>query len=292
MPFSLWPWATHRYWLAFVFLSIVLFWRTLGSLASLSLHDERSSHIALIPIFSAFLIYLERRSVFNAVRFSPLAGIPVLISAFLLWVGVANFGSSMHNTDLLSARAALIVLVWIAAFVLFYGIQAFRAAAFPLLFLFLMIPLPVVLVEKIVSVLQKGSAETCYALFRLLQVPVVRHGFVFSLPGVDIEVAEQCSGIHSALSLFIAGLLAQHLLLKSSWKKILFTLCIFPIAIFKNAIRIVTISWLGIHINSGIFFGALHRQGGLPFSLVALTLMALVLWLLARKSPVQEMRLN
>ena len=80
----------------------------------------------------------------------------------------------------------------------------------------------------------------------------------------------------------IAGLMVMHLFLHENWKKACFTLCILPIAIFKNAVRIVAISWLGIHVNPGFFHGPLHRQGGLPFSLVALALMALLLWLLRR----------
>jgi exosortase/archaeosortase family protein len=102
------------------------------------------------------------------------------------------------------------------------------------------------------------------------------------LPGVDIEVAEQCSGIHSGLSLFIVGLLAEHALLRDRWKKACFVLCIFPIAIFKNAVRIVTIAWLGIHVNPAFFHGPLHRQGGLPFSLLSLAMMAILIWLLRR----------
>jgi exosortase len=176
----------------------------------------------------------------------------------------------------------LLVLAWIAMFILFYGTGSFQAAAFPLLFLLLMTPLPFVTAETIVSVLQKASADTCYALFRLIGVPVIRHSFLFSLPGVDIEVAKQCSGIHSGLSLFIVGLLAEHALLKDKWKKACFVLCIFPIAIFKNAVRIVAIAWLGIHVNPAFFHGPLHRQGGLPFSLLSLTIMAVLLWLLRR----------
>jgi len=178
--------------------------------------------------------------------------------------------------------AVLIVLSWIATFIVFYGTGPLRAAAFPLLFLFLMSPLPGVVMEAAVSLLQKGSAETCYVLFRLIQLPVLRHGFQFSLPGVDIEVAKQCSGIHSALSLFISGLLAQHFLLRDVWKKACFTLCIIPIAIFKNGVRIVTITWLGIRVNPDFLHGSLHRRGGLPFSFLALALMALLLWVLRR----------
>jgi exosortase/archaeosortase family protein len=86
------------------------------------------------------------------------------------------------------------------------------------------------------------------------------------------------------VSLFIAGLLLQHVLLQGAWKKIFFTLCIFPIAIFKNAVRIVTIAWLGIHVSPDFFHGQLHRQGGLPFSVLAIVMLGLLLWLLRRSS--------
>ena len=50
-----------------------------------------------------------------------------------------------------------------------------------------------------------------------------------------------------------------------------------PISIFKNAVRIATISWLGVYVSKGFFYGNLHRRGGLPFSLFALALLAPVL---------------
>ncbi len=266
----------HASALIFWLLSLVLFHEPLISLARLSFHDELASHVLLIPLISAFLIWLEKRQIFRAPRYCPSAGVPLLLMTAVLWIPV----SSLNQVDRLSAAAVLIALWWVSGFVLFYGIASFRAAVFPLLFLFLISPLPGAVTEHIVSVLQKGSAATCYALFRIVGVPVVRHGFQFSLPGVEIEVAEQCSGIHAGLALFIAGLLAQHFLLRGIWKKACFTLCIIPIAIFKNAVRIVTISWLGIHVNPDLFHGALHRRGGLPFSLVALAMMAILLWLL------------
>ncbi|MGO9270773.1 MAG: exosortase/archaeosortase family protein [Terriglobia bacterium] len=284
-----WRWistrAPHTYAITFWLLSLILFWQPLRSLAILSFHDELANHVLLIPVISALLIYLERKRIFCTPRYCPTIGVPLLLLSVALWYGLKTPLSHLSNTDRLSVVAALIVLTWIAAFVLFYGIGSSRAAAFPLLFLFLMSPLPVVVSAHLISLLQKGSADTCVALFRLIGVPVIRHGFRFSLPGVTIEVAEQCSGIHAGLSLFIAGLLAEHVLLQDTWKKACFTLCIFPIAIFKNAVRIVTIAWLGIHVNPAFFEGRLHRQGGLPFALVALALMALLLWLLRRPFP-------
>ena len=275
--------TSHTYAaIIFWLLSLILFSQPLSDLARLSFHDELASHVLLIPLISAFLIYLERNRIFRAPRYCPSIGVPLLLLTVILWYSIRTPLSSMNSTDRLSVVTALIVLTWIAAFILFYGTSSFKAAAFPLAFLFLMSPLPGVVAEHSISFLQKGSADTCYALFRLVGIPVLRHGFVFSLPGVDIEVAKQCSGIHSGLSLFIAGLLAQHFLLQNAWKKACFTLCIIPVAIFKNAVRIVTIAWLGIKVNPDFFHGSLHRRGGLPFSLLALALMALLLWLLRR----------
>jgi exosortase len=281
-----WLWlserAPHAYALILWCLSLLLFRRTLSSLASLSFHDELASHILLIPIISALLIYLERKRIFRAPCYCPSIGVPLLTLAVVPWCSLDTRLSALSDMDRLSAAAALIILAWIAIFILFYGTGSFKAAAFPLLFLLLMTPLPFVVAEHIVLVLQKGSADTCYAIFRVIGVPVIRHGFLFSLPGVDIEVAEQCSGIHSGLSLFIVGLLAEHALLKGNWKKACFVLWIFPIAIFKNAVRIVTIAWLGIHVNPAFFHGPLHRQGGLPFSLLSVAMMAVLIWLLRR----------
>jgi exosortase len=263
-------------------LSLVLFRLPLRDLASLSFHDERSSHILLIPLITAFLIFLHRKRIFRAPSYCPAIAIPLLLIAVALWYGLKTRLSGLNNTDRLAVLASLIVMAWIALFILCYGMDAFKGAAFPMLFLVLMIPIPVVVGERTVSLLQRGSAEVCYGLFRLARVPFVRHGFQFSLPGVDIEVAQQCSGIHSAVSLFIAGLLLQHLLLQGAWKKIFFTLCVFPIAIFKNAVRIVTIAWLGINVNADFFHGQLHRRGGLPFAVVAILMLGILLWLLRR----------
>jgi len=274
--------SAHTYALVLWLLSLILFRHSLISLANLSFHDELGSHILLIPLISGFLIYLGRKRIFHATQYSPSVGGPLLFLTVILWFSFKAPLSALRNPDRLSAIVALIVLVWIAGFVFFYGASALKTAAFPLLFLFLMVPLPVAVSEHLTSLLQKGSAVISYVLFRLIGVPVIRHGFQFALPGVEIEVAEQCSGIHSGISLFIAGLLAEYVLLPGPWKKAFFTLCIFPIAILKNAVRIVTIAWLGIYVNPAFFHGQLHRQGGLPFSLLALALMAVLLWLLRR----------
>jgi exosortase len=274
--------ARNLSFLLFSILSLVPFWVPLNALVRLSFHDERYSHIIVIPFITVCLLYLERRRIFLKSQYCPSMGIPLLLMGLGLYCVVRRLSSSLDQNGGLSLLVLAIVLVWTGGFVFCYGMGPVRAASFPLLFLFLIIPIPTILLEKTVLALQKGSAEMAYVLFKLAGVPVFRQGFVFSLPGVDIEIAEECSGIRSSLALFITGILAGYVFLQSRWRRVCLGLLTVPIVIFKNAVRIVTISWLGTYVDRGFFYGKLHRYGGLPFSLLALAILALVLFVLRR----------
>jgi exosortase len=175
------------------------------------------------------------------------------------------------------------VIVLLGGFVLSYGSKAFRAALFPLCFLLLMIPIPGFLSERIVLALQRGSAEVTYALFKLSGVPVFRQGFTFSLAGVTIEVAQECSGIRSSLALFITSLLAGHVFLRSTWRRIFLSVFAIAMGIVKNGVRIVTLSLLGVYVDSRFLTGSIHhRYGGTVFTPLALAVLVPVLWLLQK----------
>ena len=135
-----------------------------------------------------------------------------------------------------------------------------------------MIPLPSVISQAAISLLQKGSAEAVSLLFMILGAPVTRDGYVFHLPQFSIEVAEECSGIRSSIALIITGAIAGKLFLRSGWQRILLAVSLVPLAILKNAIRIVSLSVIGTFFDERIFDGDLHRKGGIVFFVIALFL--------------------
>jgi exosortase/archaeosortase family protein len=100
---------------------------------------------------------------------------------------------------------------------------------------------------------------------------------------MSVEVAPQCSGIRSGLALFITALLAGYLFLNSWWRRVILVICVFPITMFKNGIRITTLTLLGTYVDPRILQSSLHREGGIPFFILALLLMAPILYWL-RKS--------
>ena len=271
----------------FLLLSIGAVWMVYTPLRDLLVNAERSeyySHILLIPLVSGFFFYTGRKEIFSNVKYSYTTGIPLILIGVLLSVLGWSNGQNLNQNDYTSFMTFSAILSWIGAFILSFGTQAFRMAIFPLLFLIFMIPIPGVLMEKIISALVAGSTAATHMLFKLSGIPLLKEGPVFHLPGMSIEIAKQCSGIRSSLGLFITAILAGHLFLKAGWKKVVLALVVFPITVFKNGIRIVTLSSLAIYVDEKFITQSfLHRSGGVLFYIPALLLLGMVLWWL-RKS--------
>ena len=103
---------------------------------------------------------------------------------------------------------------------------------------------------------------------------------------MSIQVAKECSGIRSSLGLFITGILAGHLFLRTGWKKFILILFIYPITVLKNGIRIVTLSSLAVYVDERFITQSfLHRSGGFLFYIPALFLLGIVLWWLRKTEP-------
>jgi exosortase len=259
------------------------------ALIRLAFQEEHYSHILLIPPVSIVLLLSGRKRIFSHVETCWGVGAGLLVAGALFGWFTSGRPVSSQNDQLAIAMFSLVV-IWIGGFVLCYGASALRAGLFPVLFLFLIVPIPSVALDTVVSWLQAGSAAATHAAFELLGVPVQRNGTVFSLPGVTIEVAKECSGIRSSLVLLIVSLLAGHLYLRSARTKTLLSVAILPLAIVKNGIRIVTLTLLSIYVDPSFLTGQLHHKGGVVFFFLTLVILAIVLWLLQRSERMEQNR--
>jgi len=267
--------------LIFSIATIVAFFTPLRELAKMSTKSELYSHILLIPIISGYFLFGKRREVLSSAKYSYILGPLISLSGLFLYIFSLNQATNLNANDFMSLKIYSIVLFWSGGFLFFYGIKSFRMAIFPLLFLFLFAPLPSIVVEKFILFLQICSTEATYFLFKITGVPILKEGFTFHLPGLSIEVAKQCSGIRSSLALIITSLIAGEFFLKTKWKKLVLVLCVIPITIFKNALRITILSLLGTYVDQRILGSELHRSGGIPFFVLALLFMApILIWLI------------
>ena len=270
----------HASFVTFIIISSCAYHKTLSALIEYSLLEESGSHIIFIPFIAFSLLYVERQRVFSMTRISIGSAVVVALSGMILhWLAGRGPFPQEGNWPL-SIETFSVILVWIGGFLLCYGLDAFRAGVFPLLFLLLMVPLPKVVLDWIIYALQQGSTEVAYLAFQALGIPVSRQGFLLSVPGVTIEVARECSSIRSSIALFITCLFVAHMYLRTRWKMFLLVLLSIPLSVIKNGIRIATLTSLSIYVNPNFLRGRLHSEGGFVFFCIALLiLLPMFLWL-------------
>jgi len=264
-----------------ILLSSLLFAKPLIALIQMSYLSGEASYLMLIPLIGAWVLVVDRRQIFLDLSYDRTLGAGLFSCAVCVGLGASLVGGGSSNLRL-SSFILTLVMVWVSGFLLLFGKAASRAASFPLLFLLLMVPLPQSVLNRIIYMLQTGSAWITGAFFDLFGVPVLREGFVFHLPGVNIEVTQECSGIRSSMVLLILALIVAHFYLLTFWKKTTFVIFGLFIMILKNGIRIATLTLLAMYVDPSFLTGRLHHQGGVVFFLVGLVLLLPVLWLLQR----------
>lgn len=203
----------------------------------------------------------------------------IVAGLFIQFADGSGIRQNAHAGLLWSSISA--ITLWLGGFIWCYGVAPLRSAAPPFLLLICMVPIPMAVMDRIIYLLRWGSTIVAEGLFGLAGIPFSRHGFVFQLPTVQIEVAPQCSGIHSTLALFITGAVAASLFLNKGLTRCLLLVSVIPITVFKNGLRITVLSLLGAYGNRQILVdGWLHRSGGCLFFVFALLLLCGVIGLL------------
>lgn len=262
------------------------------STLGLALRKDEYTHILIILPVSAALTYLEWGSG-HAQPEANFRGDSVLMLLAVLaglvgsrWLGPANLSPDLK----LSLSMLTLVIWWIGSFVFCFGTRIALRFLFPLCFLFWLVPVPEQVLSKIVAFWQQGSATCASVLFSVWGVPVTQDGIRLSIPGLSLEVAQECSSLRSSLILVVTSMVLAQLLLHSVWQKAAVVLIAVPLSIAKNGFRIFTIAMLGTRIDPGYLTGRLHRNGGIIFFSIALAIEFLLIWVLMPSDGVRRVQ--
>ena len=265
-----------------VMLAAVVWRHALAATFMLALGNEAYTHILLILPISIVLIFPEVTS--RKGQFQP--DLPVgltlvLVAALIGFIGSGRWvGSSLPADVQLSLQMLAVITWWIGSFVWCFGNGLFRRCLFPLCFLLWLVPVPHSVLNYVVSFLQHGSASAARMLFTAVGVPVSQDGVQLSIPGLTVEVADECSSIRSSLMLLVTTMVLAHLMLRSAWGKVVVVLAAIPLCLAKNGLRIFALSMLTVYVDPGYLHGRLHHNGGIVFFLLSLAGLAALLWLI------------
>ncbi len=213
------------------------------------------SHGFFVPLFSAYVVWQERRRLASLPQRPSWSGLPIVAVAMCTLI-VGQLGA-----ELFLSRFSLLILL-AGMIVLFGGWRYLRALSFPLAFLILMIPIPTIVFNQIAFPLQLLASQVASVILPWLGVPVLREGNVINLPSMPLEVAEACSGIRSLMSLVALSIIYGYLMEKRLWLRYLLALASVPIAVAANNVRIIGTGLLAQYWNPDMAQGYYHTSWG------------------------------
>jgi exosortase len=205
-----------------------------------------------------------------------------------LALGALAFAIGRLGVELMAMRVGFL-LTLIGLVVLLLGRPIFRILAFPLCFLFLMVPLPQSLVNVIAFPLQLIAADLAVSTAQYFGMPVLREGNIIHLPETQLFVAEACSGLRSLMALGTLGIVFAYFFRKSWGERLVLVLSTLPIAVIVNAFRVLLTSVLTYRFGSSMAEGVIHQTEGFFTFGVAIGLLLvearLLAWLWPRLKP-------
>jgi exosortase C (VPDSG-CTERM-specific) len=273
---------------------IICFHKPLCQLAGFAMDSQFFSYIPLIPLITGYLIWIRRGKLGAAIR--PAWGAAAAAAAGGLAM-LAAYGWAVHRgwaplmEDSLAITTTSFLLLLLAAGFASVGTRTMTDVAFPLAILIFMVPYPERLLNAIEAFFQHTSAVAASGMFHMIGTTVSRHGLFLTLPdslptaahpdkGLILEVAPECSGIHSSQVLLITSLLAGNLFLRSPWRRVVLALFVIPLAILRNGFRIFTLGELCVHVSGKAIDSPIHHKGGpIFFALSLVPFFLFLMWL-------------
>lgn len=240
---------------------------TLRMLWRVWMHNPNYSHGFLIPPVTLWLLWRQRRAIRAAWNErGSLYGMIVLAPALVLQIlGLRGDVTTIQGASLILALGGTIWML--------FGGAVMRRAAFPLAFLFFMIPTLPWFINVASFKLKLIAAQSAVAVSQAMGITVQREGVNMIFPGGALSVENACSGLRSLIALLALGALFAYLARGAVWKRVLLFVLALPIAVVANAVRITA---LCIYASVGSVQGAagiFHDVGGYALFGVAFLLL-------------------
>jgi exosortase len=299
--------ATKKLWqgLAISFAIVFAYATVLLKLFGDWWNDENYSHGLLIPFIIGYIVWSQRDKLARVPARSSLVlgGVAILFALFALWAGVAG-------AELYTQRLSLVLLI-VGVVVYFWGLSLLQLMLVPLTLLFLAIPIPAIVFNKIAFPLQLFASRCAVWSMSVMGIPVLRQGNVIELKPLNsfdtkkLEVVEACSGIRSLMTLVTLAVVFAYFTHSPSgggsssgkhfgwfrsywfWRAAILVGSAIPIAILTNAFRVSGTGILAHYYGTEVADGFFHSFSGWAIYIVAFILLFGIGMLLDRFKPAQ-----
>jgi len=244
--------------------------------------DSYFGHGILIPFISLYWVLRKRKECSTLSKNSEPWGLLILLAG----VGLQIF-SSVLQVYFLSA----ISLVWIllGAVLFLFGRRVLKQVWFPICFLLLMVPFPILFISEITLKLKFFVTEISVFCLKSMGIHATREGSYLYMPHSYLIVGDPCSGLRSLLAFLILGLVFSYGSGLNGWRRAIVVASGFPLALVSNIGRVLFLALVSEIYGMNWAHGVVHDASG-----VAAFLFAIAIFLAIRRKletpPVPVMR--
>jgi exosortase A len=247
---------------------VVVYDATWSATAGVWASSETFNHGFLVAPISGWLIWRQRANLAAMVPSPSWLGLGLLLLACTMWL-VAELAG-------INVLASFAVVLTVPAMVMsVLGLRVAWAIAFPLAFLFFMVPAG----EGFNPLLMEATADATVWAVAASGVPVYREGLHFALPTGRWSVVEACSGLRYLIAAGVLATLFAYLNFTRFYKRAVFIAVALFIAVVANWARAYLIVMIGHLSGMRLGVGDDHVYYGWVF--FGITMFA-VFWMGAR----------
>lgn len=224
------------------------------------------THAYFILPVSLWLAWRKREVLIPAASSNPsvtFGGLFLLVFGLLVYL----FGWRLDYL-LISTFSMIPVLFGLVLY--FYGQRAAKTLLFPILYLLLLVPPPLGILDSITLPMRYGVTLGADIFLKFFDIPVTRDGLLLSIGGNQIYMGAPCSGLRSLVTMLALGLVYAYLIPLSFKNKVTLVLAIIPLALLGNLIRIATTCLAVFYLGPQIAEGPVHFLSGLVIFVIML----------------------
>src|SRR3989338_5158579 len=184
--------------------------------------DSYYGHGVLVPFVSLYWIFKEKNRLASCEKKSHFLGLVIFM-----------FGA------LLQAASSLLRIYFLS------GKNTIRLIWFPIAFLLMMVPLPLLLISEITLKLKFLVSEISTYFVNAIGIHAVQQGSYIYTPNAVCLVGDPCSGLRSFLAFLCLGFVFAYGTSLDLWKKIVLVTAGLPLAIVSNVFRVFAMALIG-----------------------------------------------
>lgn len=249
---------------AAILCGLVWFMRdSISAMMEIWVSSRSFNHCFLIAPASAVLIWRRRGDLARMPVSASAAGVMAFACCAAAW-GIGALG------NLLTLQNLAIVAMLPAVLWAMLGSAVVRVIAFPLAYLFFMVPIG----EFLVPWLMELTAALTVSAARLSGVPVYQDGLFFVIPNGSFRIVEACAGLRMLIASVAIAVLFANVAFTSWTRRIVFVVAMVLASIVANNVRTYAVVMMGHYI--GMEAAAGHATlGYVVFGLTILIVLAI-----------------